>query len=126
MLQETRKLLQGKGCQADCLASLNLFGYVENGNICVPVFSPEDMPAIEHLASLAEAYLDAEVERTLLEALDNLNVTAVLHGVPPKEIANELYHVLFGGINEEAVKRGLVAAPPDKPGEGRYLKCIEY
>ena len=42
ILQETRKLLQGKGCQADCLAILNLFGYVENGNICVPVFSSEE------------------------------------------------------------------------------------
>ena len=125
ILRETGKLLQGKDCQADGLAILELFGYVENGDICVPVFSSKDMPAIEHLASLVEECLYAEVERTLLEAQDDLDLTAVRHGVPPKEIANELYHVLFGGINEETVKRGLVAAPPYKPGEGRYLKCIE-
>ncbi len=126
ILQEARKLLQGKACQADCYAILNLFGYTENGKICVPTFSKEDTTAIERLASLAEECLYAEVEHTLLEAQKNLPLTAIRHGVPPKEIANELYHVLFGGVNEEAVKRGLVAAPPYKPGEGRYLKCIEY
>ena len=125
ILEETRSLLQGKGCQADCLAILELFGYVQNGKICVPVFSQTDTPAIEHLAALVEECLYEEVEQTLLEAQENLPLTAVRHGVPPKEVANELYHVLFGGINEAAVERGLVAAPPYKPGEGRYLKCIE-
>ena len=126
ILRETRRLLQGKYCQADCCAILNTFGYVANEKICVPVFSQEATPAIEQLASLVEECLYAEVEHTLLEAQKNLSLTAVRHGVPPKEIANELYHILFGGINEEAAKRGLAAAPPYKPGEGRYLKCIEY
>ena len=125
LLQETCKLLQGRVCQADCLAILELFGYVEDGDICVPVFSSKDTPAIEHLASLVEECLYTEVERTLLEAQADLDLIAIRHGVPCKEIANELYHVLFGGINEEIVKRGLVAAPPRIPGEGRYLKCIE-
>ena len=125
ILQDARELLQGKDCQADCLAILELFGYVENGKICVPIFTPKDTPAIEHLASLVEECLYAEVERTLLEAQADLDLTAVRHGVPRKEIANELYHVLFGGINEETVKRGLVAAPPYRLREGRYLKCIE-
>ena len=46
--------------------------------------------------------------------------------VPAGETANELYHILFGGINEELVRRGLTAAPPDRPGEGRYLQCIKW
>lgn len=126
ILEETRSLLRGKGCQADCLAILELFGYARNGKICVPVFSRTDTPAIERLASLVENCLYGEVEQTLLEAQKSLPLTAARHGVPPKELANELYHILFGGINEAAAERGLVAAPPCKPGEGRYLKCIEW
>ena len=63
--------------------------------------------------------------KTLREAGETLSLTAVRHGVPPAEIANELYHILFGGINEAAVSRGLAAVPPRKPGEGRYLQCIQ-
>ena len=125
LLAGMHALLCGKDCQGDCLAILELFGYVENGKICVPVFSSEDAPAIEHLAALVEECLYAGVERALLEARENLAVTPVRHGVPPRETANELYHILFGGINEEAVKRGLVAAPPRREGEGRYLRCVE-
>lgn len=124
LLDAARSLLCGRSCPKDCLAVLELFGYAQNGKICVPVFSQEDIPAIEHLAALAEERLYGEVERTLLEARESLPITAVGHGVPPLEIANELYHVLFGGVNEAAVSRGLVSAPPRKPGEGRFLQCV--
>lgn len=124
LLEETRSLLRGKPCQADCLAILERFGYVENGRIAVPLFSPEANPAIEGLTALVKECLCGEMARTLEEARENLALTAVSHGVPPREIANELYHILFGGINEEAVRRGLVSAPPFRRGEGRYLQCI--
>lgn len=126
LLEAARSLLRGKACSKDCLAVLELFGYARGGKICVPVFSREDAPAIEELASLAENYLYAEVERTLAEAQDGLPLTAVRHRVPPLETANELYHILFGGINEAIVARGLAAAPPQRPGEGRYWKCIQW
>lgn len=126
LLEEARSLLRGKGCRQNCLAILELFGYARSGKICVPTFSQEDAPAIEDLASLVEDCLYAEVERTLAEAQGSLPLTAVRHGVPPLEIANELYHILFGGINEAIVTRGLAAAPPRRPGEGRCLKCIQW
>ena len=55
----------------------------------------------------------------------HLNITAVSHGVPFNEIANELYHILFGSVNEELMVRGIVSSPLLRQGEGRYLKCIE-
>lgn len=126
LLEAARSLLRGKGCSKDCLAVLELFGYARDGKICVPAFSREDAPAIEHLAVLVEECLYAAVEHTLREAGETLSLTAVRHGVPPLETANELYHILFGGINEAVVSRGLAAAPPRKPGEGRYLQCIQW
>ncbi|MDE6750592.1 MAG: hypothetical protein K2K21_16255 [Lachnospiraceae bacterium] len=126
LLDATRSLLQGNGCQSECLAILELFGYAKNGRICVPVFCQTDEPIIKRLASLIEKNLYDEAVHILREAQANLEITATKHGVPSGEIANELYHILFGSINEELVKRGLTAAPPYKSGEGRFLQCIEW
>lgn len=125
LLAGVHSILQGGGCSEECLAILELFGYVKNGELCVPVLQQADEPVIARLAALVEENLYEAVARTLQEAQMNLEITAVRHGVPTGEIANELYHILFGGINEELVKRGLTASPPCKPGEGRYLQCIE-
>lgn len=103
-----------------------LFGYVKDGDICVPVFNQTDEPIITDLAELIKENLYDAVVCTLQNIQTNLVITATRHGVPASEIANELYHILFGAINEELVKRGLTAAPPHKPGEGRYLQCIEW
>ncbi|MDE5865659.1 MAG: hypothetical protein K2H31_03540, partial [Lachnospiraceae bacterium] len=126
LLEATRSLLQGKGCEPKCLAILELFGYAENGRICVPVFNQADEPIIKRLATLVEENLCDAAAHILRETQMNLEITAIKHGVPVGEIANELYHILFGGINEELVKRGLTATPPYRPREGRFLKCIEW
>ena len=126
LLDATRSLLQGNGCQSECLSIFELFGYAENGRICVPVFCQTDEPIIKRLATLVEENLCDEAVHILRKEQMNLEITAIKHGVPSGEIANELYHILFGGINEELVKRGLTAAPPYRPGEGRYLQCIEW
>ena len=47
------------------------------------------------------------------------------HGVPKEEVANEVYHMIFGMLNEELVSRGFVQMPDFHVGEGRYLKSIE-
>lgn len=126
LMEAVRSLIQGDVCSKDCLSVLELFGYAQSGKICVPLFSQEDAPAIENLAALVKDCLYTEVERTLLEARESLPLTAVRHGVPSGETANELYHILFGGINEAAVNLGLVSDPPQRPGEGRYLQSIRW
>lgn len=42
-----------------------------------------------------------------------------------EEVANEVYHMIFGMLNEELVSRGFVQMPDFHVGEGRYLKSIE-
>ena len=126
LLDSARSLLQGNECSEECRAILELFGYVKDGDICVPVFGQMDEPIIIDLAELIRENLYDAVVCTLQNIQTNLEITATRHGAPASEIANELYHILFGAINEELVKRGLTAAPPYKPGEGRYLQCIEW
>lgn len=126
LLAGARSLLQDNECSDECLAILELFGYTKNGAICVPVFDQADEPIITDLAGLIVETLYEAVVRTLQNIQVNLKITATRHCVPAGEIANELYHILFGAISEELVTRGLTAAPPHKPGEGRYLQCIEW
>ena len=126
ILSQTRALLLTGACDQPCLDLLELFGYAKAGRVCVPVYSDLDLPIIRQLEDLtAEILLDPLTE-TLLAAPKELNLTAALHSVSPGEIANELYHILFGGINEALVNLGLAAPPPCRPGEGRYWQCIEW
>lgn len=54
-----------------------------------------------------------------------VRLTAVSHGVAVKDIANEIYHLIFGEVNELLVQSGFVSPPPHYPGEGRYFKSFE-
>lgn len=104
---------------------LERFGYMENGAFCVPIYTPEHQKRIAEIENLVENILGEAISDTLLELSSSIDITAVRHGVNRLEIANELYHILFGSINEELVEAGIVANPQHVPGEGRYFKCIE-
>ena len=126
ILSQTRALLLTGTCDLLCLDLLELFGSAKAGRICVPVYSNQDLPIIRQLENLVVEILLDPLAQTLLAAPRELGLTAAHHGVSPGEIANELYHILFGGINEALANLGLVAPPPDHPGEGRYWQCIEW
>jgi hypothetical protein len=51
-------------------------------------------------------------------------LTPIRHMVNIKEIANELWHQIFGATNEYLVKEGLVATPDNIDGQGRYLRSL--
>ena len=125
LLAHTRALLAGEACDGRCLRLLELFGYVRDGKICVPVFREEDTQSVLRLGALVEETIGSGLVRALLPEESTPDITAIRHGAAPLEVANELYHILFGGINESLAARGLVAAPPRLPGEGRYRKCIQ-
>lgn len=123
LLQDVLRFIQtGKGAPS-VLCLLERYGYVREGRICVPVFRMEDKTAVDEIASLVCHALLQPVKELLLHC--NLNITAVQHVVDRRELANELYHILFGQINEALVDLGMVAMPPYRSGEGRYLKSIQ-
>lgn len=125
LLNEVVSLVQTGHCAPAAMALLKLFGYVRNGTICVPVYTPEHQKCIAEIERIVEKLLGKAMSHTLMELAGSMDITAVKHGVDRLEIANELYHIVFGSINEELVARGIVAAPKYIPGEGRYFKCIE-
>lgn len=125
LLDEVVSLVQTGQCDPAAVALLESFGYTCNGAICVPVYTPEHQKFITGIEIIVEKSIGQAVSDVLFDLAGSIDITAVRHGVNRLEIANELYHIVFGSINEELVARGIVATPKNIPGEGRYLKCVE-
>lgn len=125
ILSEAAHFVLTRHCEPAVLQLLERFGYTKNAYLCVPFYTERHKPVIESITRLIIDALSEPVSKALTELSRSLQITAVSHGVAFREIANELYHILFGGINEALVARGHVSAPPYRSGEGRYLQCIQ-
>ncbi|GKX66958.1 hypothetical protein rsdtw13_22160 [Clostridium sp. TW13] len=91
----------------------------------VPVFYAEDKNVIADLSDMILSKLLPTVEG-IIKNIENIgsSLTSVKHGVDIKELSNELWHQIFGAINEYLVKVGFVAQPDYFEMEGRYLKSF--
>ena len=100
-------------------------GYCKAGESIVPVYDSHSYKIADELYR----YVIGIIEMPLLEALTAIQsekrLLSVAHEVAAKEIANEVYHLIFGEVNELLVKSQLMAEPPYSQGEGRYLKSFE-
>lgn len=122
LLAQVRQLVEKGTCEPEAMALLTEFGYAADGRLCVPVYTGAALQAAERI----EKILEERIGSSFVQALSGVEgLTAVCHGVPEKELANEMYHILFGSVNEALAARGIVASPPRIPGEGRYLRCIQ-
>ena len=122
LTRAARQLAEVGSCDPACLQALTAFGYVKDGRMAVPVYRPEDARVIDAIAEAVTVCLLEDVAMILRRGMPG--ITPEKHGISPGETANELYHILFGRLNEALVNRGLVAKPPYRPGEGRYLQSI--
>lgn len=125
LLSDVVSLIQTGRCVPSARKLLEQFGYMQNGDICVPIYTPEHQRYITGIEDIVERSIGDAMSRTLIDLSSSIDITSVKHKVNQLEIANELYHIVFGLVNEELVSREIVAAPQQKPGEGRYFKCIE-
>lgn len=125
LLSDVVSLIKTGQCAPSAMKLLEQFGYMLKGNICVPVYTPEHQKHITGIEGIVERSIGDAMSRTLIDLSTSIDITAVRHRVNRLEIANELYHIVFGLMNEELVLREIVTAPQQKPGEGRYFKCIE-
>lgn len=124
-LSEIMTLIHSGRCSPAAMSLLEVFGYLRNGKICVPVYTSQNQDVIEEIEIIVEHVLGEAMSQTLFELSGSLQITSVIHGVPWPEIANELYHILFGTINQQLVDRNLISEPQFFPGQGRYRKCME-
>lgn len=90
LLEEVVSLVKTGRCDPAAMELLELFGYVKEGTICVPIYTPEHQKFIAEIENIVEKCLGNAVSNILIELAVSLDITAVRHGVDRKEIANEL------------------------------------
>lgn len=99
---------------------LNKLDYYKDNIINVPIIKKK-----EHLKFSKELMnLIYEDIKNIFLNIININITPNINEVPYKDTANEIWHIIFGLVNEELIKEGIVSKPISYIGEGRYLKCI--
>lgn len=121
-LTDTEKYL------ATFLIELNYLKIDEKSNFLrleVPIIKESDIAIIDELSLII---LDDifDVVKDLFSSFEvgTSDLTAIKHEVNIKEIANELWHQIFGLTNEYLGTVGFVESPNHIVGEGRYLKSF--
>jgi hypothetical protein len=116
--------------EKNCAEFLRSLGYIDIDNCnkikcIVPVFTEEDNRIIKEISDLISSNI-FETVKTAINTLDKSlpDLTSIRHGVEFRDIANELWHLMFGAANEYLVDSGMFTAPQYKIGEGRYFQCI--
>ena len=111
LLSQTRRLVYTGDCDRSSRILLTCFGYVQDGRISVPVFRSKDRDAVQQIRDITVSCLGSEIKRILLSAESFPSIVCSKYRVSTEEIANELYHLLFGLMNEALVQRGFADHP---------------
>ena len=112
------------------LKFLEILKYIEldesgRVRITVPLFDADDVKAIDDISNYLIELIGTEIASEFSNLKGKMQgLSAVLHGVDEKEIANGLWHQVLGNINENLVRDGLFATPKSIIGEGRYFQAI--
>ena len=93
--------------------------------ITVPLFDADDVKAIDGISNYLIELIGTEVASEFSNLKSKMQgLSALLHRVDEKEIANGLWHQVLGNINENLVQNGLFSTPESRIGEGRYFQAI--
>lgn len=94
-------------------------------NVIIPVFEQEDKVIFDEVAHMVLSHISVDVENSFKHIVKTLpQLTSVKHGVSIEDMSNEIWHQIFGGINEYLMESGFIAKPPYREGEGHYLKTL--
>lgn len=125
ILDGVEQFAETGSCAAPVMRLLEHFGYVEDGKLIVPVFQQDSCAVIAQITQLAITCLGVPMCNAIHDSADVLQLFCQKHNTPTGELSNELYHIVFGRLNEELVTRGIVCAPKFHADGGRYLQSIE-
>jgi len=105
--------------------SIGYFSEGEMVEFVIPVFDERVKEEVLNLSNFVLDLIKEDVIRLFSTVKDVCSSLASLnHGVEVDEIANELWHQLFGNINEYLVEKGFFAKPENKVNEGRYFQSL--
>ena len=120
------KILEKQHVEEQYIEAYEYFGYYKNGQIMVPIYDKNSYKVAEELYKYVLLITKNEIIDALSAIQKNGDLTAIRQGVEVKDIANEIYHLIFGEVNELLVQSGMVAKSLQIIGEGRYLKSFQW
>lgn len=94
-------------------------------SIEIPIFDKSHINIVEEIAEVILPNIESIVKDFFYDIeIRSKEITPIKHNIDIKEVANELWHLVFGFINENLVKTEFVALPYENSIEGRYLQSL--
>ena len=126
LLDNFEKIINGEQVESKYMKTYEYFGYCKSGQIVVPIYDADSYEQANKLYNIVLDVIKNQIVSTLSAIQNERRLLAVAHNVEIKDISNEIYHLIFGEVNELLVQKGFVANPPLVLGEGRYLRSFEH
>ncbi len=125
LIENFDKLADGNNVDSEYIEIYERFGYCQNGEIIVPVYDSHSYDVANELYEFVLNITKDKITTALVLIQNEKRLLSVAHQVRVKDIANEIYHLIFGEVNAFLVASGLILEPPYLTGEGRYFKSFE-
>lgn len=125
LIENFKKVADGYQVDSSYMATYEYFGYCQNGKIVVPIYNSHSYDVANRLYEFVLGIVKKPITNALFTIQEKSSLLAIAHDVKVKDIANEIYHLIFGEVNECLVKSRLVSEPHYIQGEGRYFKSFE-
>lgn len=125
LIENFNRLADGCHIDSKYMATYEYFDYCQNGTIIVPIYNSYSYDVANKLYEFVLGIVKEHIINALVSIQNENRLLAIAHEVKVKDISNEIYHLIFGEVNELLVKNGLILEPPYYQGEGRYFKSFE-
>lgn len=125
LIENFDKMVEGDKVERHYIEIYERFDYCQGGRIVVPVYNSHSYDIANELYNFIVEIIKSHIINALTTIQCETRLLAIAHEVKLKDIANEIYHLIFGEVNETLVKSGLILTPPYYQGEGRYFKSFE-
>ena len=125
LIENFNRLADGCYIDSKYMATYEYFDYCQNGTIIVPIYNSYSYDVANKLYEFVLGIVKEHIINALVAIQNENRLLAIAHEVKVKDISNEIYHLIFGEVNELLVKNGLILEPPYYQGEGRYFKSFE-
>ncbi len=112
----------------DFLKVMEYIGFKDESSIItvkIPIFEVQDKVVLNEISEMVLLHISEEVEKAFRYIAENvLQLTSIRHMVDIKDMANEIWHQIFGEINNYLMEVGFIAKPTFIEGEGHYFKAL--
>lgn len=125
LIENFKRVADGYQVDSKYMAIYEYFDYCQNGKINVPIYNSRSYDIGNKLYEFVLGIAKEHITNALAAIQNEYRLSAIAHEVKVKDIANEIYHLIFGEVNELLIESGLILEPPYVQGEGRYFKSFE-